>query len=58
MNLIDSVELDILTETGDVDYAEQSGIAVRYTCDAISDMLAMMLGLGPDFSAEMYKALG
>lgn len=58
MNLIDSIELDMLAETGDVELAEQIGFAVRVTCDAVTDMLAMICGLGPDFTTHIDAAIG
>ena len=56
MNLIDSIELDILEQTGDIDQAEKVGFAVRFTCDTIIDMIAAIGGFGPSFTADMAAA--
>lgn len=39
MNLIDQIELDVLTDTGDADLAEAVGLAVTYTLDSITVLL-------------------
>lgn len=57
LSLIDAIELEILEQTGDIDQAERVGIGARYTLDALTDMIGMLLGPGPSITADMRAAL-